>query len=427
MTIGRPFRPRILWMLLPAMIVLGEGVAARAQPPSPYESEPVLLAKDLAGPELLKGPHFTVDPDVPIKGFIARFTIRSAFGEFDAHGLRMLSVRVNEVEAIAKLEELKQTGEFSAAAGRAAMRPVTSAASMLARPVETISGIPDGVGRLFGRLRLAGQQIAQSATAPGQTPLERAAAVSRRVGTAAINALGFEHERRQLAQRLGVDPYTTNPVLSEKLTDVAWVSFSGRLGVVAAMAILVPYSEVMSAVTVTNRTVWDTPPADLLISARAAFGGTGASADSVQALMENPQYSLSLLTALATGIERLGGLPGRDTVVAFAAAAQTQDEVYFVVGAVNMLARHHETVVPLARVSAPGPIVGHTAADALVLPAPVDYVSWIEALGQMMGRPELQAPERVAVLSGRMSPLAQKNGTAHGWRIHEANGLAAER
>ena len=28
-----------------------------------------------------------------------------------------------------------------------------------------------------------------------------------------------------MAKSLGVDPYTTNPVLAQKLTDTAWVAF----------------------------------------------------------------------------------------------------------------------------------------------------------------------------------------------------------
>ncbi len=54
-----------------AAMFFGFAVAG-AQAPSGYEQEPVLDAKDLATPELLSGPHFTVDPKVPVKGFIER-------------------------------------------------------------------------------------------------------------------------------------------------------------------------------------------------------------------------------------------------------------------------------------------------------------------------------------------------------------------
>ena len=80
--------------LVAAIVLTGSSVTP-AQAASGYETEPVLNAKDLVGPELLKGPHFTVDAKVPVTGFIARFTVRSSFGTFEAHGLRMLPITVN--------------------------------------------------------------------------------------------------------------------------------------------------------------------------------------------------------------------------------------------------------------------------------------------------------------------------------------------
>ena len=409
-----------------ASMAMGSAVT-HAQTPVGYETEPVLNAKDLATPELLQGPHFTVDPKVPVKGFLERFTIRSPYGTFEAHGLHMLPIRVNEVEAIAKLDDLSKTKEFAEAAGKAIARPVTSTVNMLVHPVDTITGFPDGVARLFDRIKLGSERVYQAATAPGQSGGERASEASKRVGMATITALGFEKERRDLAKSLGVDPYTTNPVLSEKLTDTAWVAFSGRFIIQTATSILVPYSMAMSAVTITNSTIYETPAADLVNNATVIFGETGASDAQVQALVQNPQYSLSVLTALAMGVQRLQGVSGRDAVVIFAAAAQTQDETRFVAGAMNMLARYHEAVAPIAQVSAPGPILGRTAAGALVVPAPVDYIAWTERVARFSLRQDIQAPEHVGFVSGRLSPLANKEFAKRNWKMYESFTIAAER
>ena len=153
------------------ILILVGGWVAHAQAQASYETEPVLNAKDLATPDLLKGPHFTVDPKVPVKGFLERFTIRSTYGTFEANGLRMLPIRVNEVEAIAKLDDLSKTKEFADAAGRAIARPVTSTVNMIVHPVETITGFPDGVARLFDRIELGTERVYQAATAPGQSPV----------------------------------------------------------------------------------------------------------------------------------------------------------------------------------------------------------------------------------------------------------------
>ena len=102
-----------------------------------------------------------------------------------------------------------------------------------------------------------------------------------------------------------VDPYTTNEVLSKKLDDMAWVAFSGRFGIQTAVSVFVPYSMALSAVTITDSTIYDTPTADVINSDIASFAGTGASDAQVKALMRNQQYGLSVLTAIARGLQRL--------------------------------------------------------------------------------------------------------------------------
>ena len=414
-------------VVMAAVVILIGSAVTQAQAPAGYETEPVLNAKDLAAADLLKGPHFTVDPKVPVKGFLERFTIRSTYGTFEANGLRMLPIRVNEVEAIAKLDDLSKTQEFADAAGRAIARPVTSTVNMIVHPVETITGFPDGVARLFDRIKLGSERVYQAATAQGQSGGERAQEASKRVGMATITALGFEKERRDLAKSLGVDPYTTNPVLAEKLTDAAWVAFSGRMVIQTATSILVPYSMAMSAMTITNSSIYETPAADLVNAATTIFSETGATDQQVQALVQNPQYSISVLTDLAVAMRRLQGVPGRDSVVIFAAAARTQVETRFMAGAVGMLARYHEAVTPIVQVSAPGPILGHTATGALVVPLPVDYIAWTERVAHFPRRPDVQAPEHVGFISGRLSPLANKEFEKRGWKLFESFTIAAER
>jgi hypothetical protein len=92
-----------------------------------------------------------------------------------------------------------------------------------------------------------------------------------------------------------------------------------------------------------------------------------------------------------------------------------------------MLARYHASIEPIATVTAPGPIIGRTASGTLVLPAPVDYVPWVERLTALSQRVDLKAPKRIAWLSGQMSPRAQKEVGARGWTVYESFTVAAER
>jgi len=416
----------ILRIAVAAMLIVGStAVAARAQ--SGFEPSPLLWAKDLAAPELLRGPQFVVNERVPVKDFLCRFTLRSDYGTFDVHGLRMLYIRVHEVHGLALLNQMSNTQEFLQAAAQAVARPVTSAVNMITNPVETVEGLPGGVTRLFDRIKLGGEEIAAAATAPSGTDEQKVASVTQRVGSITVDVLGFEKERRQLAKSVGVDPYTTNPVLGKKLTDMAWVAFSGRVAIEATMSVVVPGSTIMSAVSFTNSTVYDTPPGDLVNNAQAIFASTGASPAQVQGLIRNPQYSLTILTAVAQGVQRLQGVPGIAAVVPFAAAAKTQDETNFVASAINMLARYHESTQRIALVTAPGPILGRTVSGELVVAAPVDYVAWTEPAARFARREDLRAPQRLIWLSGELSPRARKGAEALGWKTYESFTIAAER
>jgi hypothetical protein len=237
--------------LAAAMLLPGGELGTVAHAQSPLEAPPVLQASELAPPYLLQGPTFTVDDQVPIQAMLGQFTIRSNVGIFEAHGRELLRIRVGELRALAQIEQMSKSEEFLKAAGNAVARPVESAAHMLLNPVETVKGMPGGVERFFGRVEL-GVQMISGASPPGQSGMERAEDVTKRVGGITADAFGYESERRALAKSLGVDPYTTNLVLAKQLSDMAWVAFSGRVGVNTLISVFVPVSIAISATSVTN-------------------------------------------------------------------------------------------------------------------------------------------------------------------------------
>src|SRR4051794_24918213 len=66
------------------------GTVAHAQ--STVEGPPVLKASELAPADLLQGPTFVVDDQVPIQGMLGQFIIRSDVGIFEAHGRELLRI-----------------------------------------------------------------------------------------------------------------------------------------------------------------------------------------------------------------------------------------------------------------------------------------------------------------------------------------------
>src|SRR6266481_2330351 len=218
-----------------------------------YEEPPVVNAAELLPASALSGPGFSVQPQVPTNGAMGQYTIvgdQSVFhedaGTYYVESLDLLKVRLSEIPAIAALDNMSNTDVFAKALASSAVRPVTAAANMVTHPMDTITGLPSGVGDLFSRVSMGAGQIASSASnsfgsgkAAGQA------------GNATITALGYDQVRRQLAHQLHVDPYSSDPILTKKLNHVAWVMFSARMTVSAAM-MAVPGSMIITAVTVTN-------------------------------------------------------------------------------------------------------------------------------------------------------------------------------
>jgi hypothetical protein len=362
--------------LTAAMLVPGGGLGTMAQAQSVFETPPVLPASELAPPNLLQGATFTVDTPVPIQGMLGQFTIRADVGTFEAHGRELLRIRVGELHAIAQIDRTSKSEEFLKAAGRAVARPVESTAQMLMHPVETAKGMPGGVERFFGRLELGAQSLDTAVSAPAPSSSDRADLLARRVGGLTADVFGYEAERRALAKGLGVDPYTTNPVLAQKLSDMAWVAFSGRVGVNTLISVFVPVSIAISAASVTNTMIYDTPAADLITRDKQKLLAMGASQQQARALIKNPWYSLSVLTSLVTALDRLSGVNGRPAVVALAATATTEDQARFLANAVEMLAAQQQTGEPLVEVLAVGTVIGRTQRGALIIPGAADYVAW---------------------------------------------------
>jgi hypothetical protein len=298
---------------------------------------------------------------------------------------------------------------------------VKSAANMVIHPVETVTGLPAAAGRFFDRVTMGAKSVSKAGDGA-----DSAAAVTQRIGGLTADVLGYEQERRALARRLNVDPYTTNQVLADKMDDLAWVSFSGRVALNTAVAIVVPYSLAISATTVTNDLVWDMKPADLIATNEKKLKAMGIAEGPPAALLQNQWYSLTMLTSLVSSLERLN-VRGREQVVRFATTASSEARARLILGAVEMFARYHAEVEPLAQLSAPGPIVARTNSGTTLVAAPLDYVAWTEPVASFARRPDLAAKERVVWLTGTLTIRATRELGAAGWSVREGPNAAGGR
>jgi hypothetical protein len=413
---NRSSRP--LWKTLVIAALLG--LTAVTLPADQFERPPTLPAQVLVPASLISGEGFHVDQQVPTDGLMAHFIIRSDVGIFPANSIEMLKIRVAEIPAIIELTKTSKTKVFAQSLARNAVTPVTAAGQMVMHPVDTVTGLPSGVGRFFGRVGLAGQKLKQSVTEPEEASAGQKAG---QFGTSAVqatrNVFGYEQERRELAKKLHVDPYTTNPVLSKQLDDFALTAFRAHVGVTTTMSVFIPGSMAITATRVVSSWVWDTPKADLIVRDQNSLEQLQVPETVIKQFMGNPVFPLSVQTAFINNLERLSGVPGSVKAVELASTVDSEVQARFLTDSVGMLARYNATQTPIARLLVRRAIVGQDRNGAIVVQAPVDYVSWTELVSSFAHRPDLATSRRTIWITGQLSPISRQNFRALRWTTNE--------
>jgi hypothetical protein len=386
-----------------------------------YEQPPVVNAADLLPASALSGPGFSVQPQVPTNGAMGQYTIvadatvfRRDAGTYYIESLDMLKIRLSEIPAIAQLENISETGVFAKALASSAERPVTDAANMVMHPMDTVTGLPGGVGQLFSRVSLGAKEITSTASnsfGSGQAAGE--------AGNATLTALGYDEVRRDLARKLHVDPYTSDPILTKKLNKVAWVMFSARMTVDAAM-MAVPGSMIITSVEFTDDLVYQTPKADLILLVQKRLKSIGLSQQEIVAFSSNTAIPLSLQVTAVKDLEALGKIPGRRAAAVALANVMTEYQARFLVTSLHMLDEWNQQKSPITRIRVPGVLVARDQNGTVIMPAPVDYVSWTQRIAGFATNPQLLGLQsRVLWITGKMTPLARQQLTTNGWTLQE--------
>ena len=419
-----PLSRRTLKVVAPAIVAAFLLIAPRmasAQAKTDFEKPPVLNVRDLVAENLLQGKGFHVEEKVPTDGVMGTYTLiadKETFGE-DAGTYQVLSremaeLRLSEIPAIIKLNETSKTGTFVKAMATTAVQPLESAGNMVMNPIDTVTGLPSGVGRLFDRVGTGVGNLWDPPADSNKSGLEQAGAATR-------DALGYEQERRALAHKLGVDPYTSNPILAKKLDKIAWVSFSAHLAVSAAISVAVPGSMIITGVLTMDNLVWDTPRGDLIVRVETKLEELKTPKEQRSAFMHNTVLPLSLQVAVVGNLGRLTGVSGRGDVVTLLGQVTTEAQARFLATSLRMLAEYHEKRNPLTDIGTPGPLVARDQTGAVIMPAPVDYLCWTERVAAFATQPAfLSVSQRTLWVAGQLSPRAKKEFAANGWNIQES-------
>jgi len=273
--------------------------------PGSFESLPTLDAATILQPQYFAGVNFTVRNPVPTYSGSNQYTIDSDYGVFSADGDATLMRRVAEIQGIAALEAMSQTSEFTQAAAQAAAAPLNVAQDLITNPLPTIASVPRGI---LGFLNQAGQAVKDVAEG-NQSGLGQ--------GQLAENLSGFAKTKRDLAIKLGVDPYCENEVFQRELNKVAWPAFLGKFTVGLGMgAIGGAAGDALHGLNWTatlQDSLRDKGPGELRqMNLGVLTNDMGIAPEAANAFLNNNSISPTTQTLTIAALAQLGNIPVRE-------------------------------------------------------------------------------------------------------------------
>jgi len=246
------------------------------------------------------------NPQFP--GFLT-FSVTSPQGDYTVHGLTNLRKYLHEIDVLEQLKTQDEgTGGGIAAGAVDSVKDTGSGLkNMVVHPVDSVQGIGKGIGKLGGKI----------------------GGVFRKKEEGEKGDSFLSGTKREIAKKLGVDVYSRNQALQDKLDAMAKSRMGGR-GIVAVATFFVPVGLLASAVmTVSNinaaadQLVNDSDRGDLFKANRKALLGLGFSPEKVDQFLNHPYYTPREITYFRFYLEKLKRAQGFEALLDAAIVAVT--------------------------------------------------------------------------------------------------------
>jgi hypothetical protein len=403
--------PSVLVGLL-ALLAGGGGF----EPPATFEASKILT------PAFVKGPHYTVAETVTAEGYYQQFHITSDYGELEAEGRTVLRVRLGEIEALARLEDVSKTEVFAKAAGGAVLNIGKGFVAAVKDPEATVKGIGSGIKRFGVNLGRKGKRAVQSVTADKKDgeadERSKGEKAGDAAGGAALSILGVNGAARKWAEKLHVDPYSSNPVLHDALVSIGKIDAAGSL----LTKIALPVPLIVSAPATVGGLVWGKDPEEVRKINEQRLRELGVTKDEAGRFFENPDFTLTSQTRFIAALFAVKAKGSADYVAAAALGEDERDALFFVESA-ELLAGLHKTRPVSAILDDSRALIAKTAGGRVVALLPFDYVRWTERLAQSAlelaarSRNELGARSLEVQVSGMATAAARAGLARAGWKV----------
>lgn len=361
----------VAFLLLGLAAVRAENAAIAGA--SDYEAPGLVETATLVPESLLDVPQAPVDPRAEADGWHVTYTLNGPEGTETVTGTEFLANRVREIRAIATLRKMNKSEEFGKALLASGGEKLQSVASAVKDPVQTIQKLPKGASKFFGRLG---------------TTVKNAAEGKIGATDAAEAALGVQRKRAELCLKLGVSPFTRDPVLRAELDTASRAMAAG--GTLMNLTGLIVGGGVGTAISVVNanqafqRALVESSPQELAVRNRQLLAKLGAAPEFIDDFLGNPAFSPWQKSGVVAALSAIGVNP--EPVLSRAAEAASDEDAIYFIQMVRILDHHHRNNEPLmAIIDVNGIPCAIDQSGTLVVPVGSDLIRWNPALAARAG------------------------------------------
>lgn len=385
------------------LLVSIHGTAGAA---GPYENPPTLTLEEAIPGLTPKMSIYEFKPEVTNDGMSNHFFIYSQFGMLSVVGNEMARERAHELVVISLLEDVKKGEAFGEGMKAAGKSTLANIRTLVTDPVNTLSGVPQGVNRFFGNM---------------YRKVKDGGKKNQYEDSTAKQIVGFSKVKRTIAVGSGVDPYSSNERLQQVLDDVAWASYAGGMSISVVKTLVIP-PVVSTPLTVTDVTVQvsnlveNESPTNLRAINTKKLRELGASDLQIDALLSNQWYSPMRQTVLAEALYGMRHVKAIASYLDRAVDAASEEQAFFMQRSAEILRGYHEKQVALKELYCPAQLpMAENSQGKLVGAFAIDYLAWTERADETSRALRQELPSRLSSadvelwLSGKASATAKEN------------------